>query len=600
MKYFILLTAIALLLYTRFVNLPWGLPYPFHPDERNMAVAITQFTCHLPGMQIGIQNFIDCLNPHFFAYGQMPLYLAYAMILAAHWFKSLAVSPTFQEAVISLRIISAVSSVLTFFFLVKILDNIFDSLEENRQSRSSVYRTALTYLFLIFSPVLIQFAHFGTTESVLILLYVVLVYISLKVLKNHDFLNNYLVLSGIICGLSLATKLSSLVYFALPVYCLLHDSKSIDNFFTRIIYRIVSLSRVVVTALIFGILLSPYNLIKLEDFYGSFQYESSVGLGTLNVFYTRQFFGTTPFLFQFDHIFPYALGYGVFIMSIAGFLFLPWKNRYLNLLRISFLLVFVPNAYVYAKWTRFIAPAYPIMLSLAVLFMFHFLKGIRNFLEELKSFQADKSDGVVIKSIGIIICIISIIPGLAYLSIYQTPDVRFIASDWIYKNIPNDSKILAETANVVDIPIPSPQKLESHDAAYNLHYNYVSFNFYDLDTESPLQNDLPHQIEFADYIFIPSRRIFANHTCYEIVNTEIKLQKYMDKRCQDLLKKYPLLNEYYGDLFGGKSGFIKVAEFSSYPRIELFGVKILEFPDENAEETWTVFDHPVIRIYKKV
>jgi len=42
-----------------------------------------------------------------------------------------------------------------------------------------------------------------------------------------------------------------------------------------------------------------------------------------------------------------------------------------------------------------------------------------------------------------------------------------------------------------------------------------------------------------------------------------------------------------------------VAEFNSYPKITLFGKTFIEFPDENAEETWSVFDHPVIRIYKK-
>jgi uncharacterized membrane protein (UPF0127 family) len=65
---------------------------------------------------------------------------------------------------------------------------------------------------------------------------------------------------------------------------------------------------------------------------------------------------------------------------------------------------------------------------------------------------------------------------------------------------------------------------------------------------------------------------------------------------------YALLNKYYSDLFSGDSGFELVKEFSSYPQLSF---KLLAFsfqfpfPDENAEETWTVFDHPVIRIYKR-
>ena len=32
------LLIIGLLVYSRFINLGWGLPYPMHPDERNMAM----------------------------------------------------------------------------------------------------------------------------------------------------------------------------------------------------------------------------------------------------------------------------------------------------------------------------------------------------------------------------------------------------------------------------------------------------------------------------------------------------------------------------------------------------------------------------------
>lgn len=160
-----------------------------------------------------------------------------------------------------------------------------------------------------------------------------------------------------------------------------------------------------------------------------------------------------------------------------------------------------------------------------------------------------------------------IIPGISYLHIYQNPDVRFLASKWIYENIPDNSYILSETANVIDIPVESEN--------YKVHkvYKVISFNFYDLDESPELQIELKDHIEKADYIFIPSRRIFANHP----------------------KQKYPILNKYYDDLFSGNLGFEKVAEFESYP--EIFKWK---FPDEEAEETWTVFDHPVIRIYKKI
>ena len=51
-------------------------------------------------------------------------------------------------------------------------------------------------------------------------------------------------------------------------------------------------------------------------------------------------------------------------------------------------------------------------------------------------------------------------------------------------------------------------------------------------------------------------------------------------------------------LFNGRLGFEKIKQFSSYPKLSFLRLN-LEFPDEDAEETWSVFDHPVIRIFKK-
>ena len=79
-------------------------------------------------------------------------------------------------------------------------------------------------------------------------------------------------------------------------------------------------------------------------------------------------------------------------------------------------------------------------------------------------------------------------------------------------------------------------------------------------------DQLTSHLEAANYIFVPSHRIF-------------------DSRLR-LSEKYPLNAQYYRLLFSGDLGFEKVVHFS-------------RLPDEKAEETWSVFDHPAIRIYKK-
>ena len=204
----------------------------------------------------------------------------------------------------------------------------------------------------------------------------------------------------------------------------------------------------------------------------------------------------------------------------------------------------------------------------------------------------------------VFLILISIIPGIAYLSIYTNKDVRFVASNWIYQNLKKqDSKTITETANVVDIPRPDPEAPQ--DARFQ-NYLMTSFNFYELDNERQLLPQLNNLLPETDYLSIPSRRIFYNHTCYRDFGDKnsdfrkISIEIGYDKKmCDELVKMYPNLSRYYDKFFAKEYGFREVAKFTSYPRLQFFGKTILEFPDESSEETWTVFDHPVIRIYAK-
>ena len=455
------------------------------------------------------------------------------------------------------------------------------------------------------------------------LFYALIIYFSLKLLLIKDQPLATLIYLGIFSGLALGTKTSSLLFLGVPlaILCIkiiggsrgrapanatLPASQAramVGRKTTDRIYYFCQLIVYLPITLIFFILSSPQSFLNWNDFISSMNYESAIGLGTYIPFYTRQFVGTTPIVFQILKILPYTLGWPTFILGILGFLLLPsyigkkiiypflkfwsepktydkapasrlrrvWSSfrerqiesessALFDILRFTLLLSFLPPSFFFGKWTRFIAPTFPLFSLFALLFLFHIFYSIK-----------------YKKLVGLLLLVLigMIINGIAYLSIYNSPDVRFTASNWIYKNIPEGSKILSETANVIDIPIPSPQFEEK-----TKNYLLNSFNFYDLDAVPQLQKDLSEALNMADYIIVPSRRIFANHP----------------------KDTYPYLSKYYEDLFSGILGFEKVAEFSSYPtlKFQVSSFKFqIPFPDENAEETWTVFDHPVIRIYKK-
>lgn len=536
-KRILLLACLLALFYTRFVNLSWGLPYPFHPDERNMANAVQSLSCEIS----------NCLNPHFFAYGQFPLYLSYFGIQVYHLIIKQINPINFFEATVALRSISAISSIFNVFILLAIVKLL-------SKKSSDDWLLIISLLVFTFSPGLIQFAHFGTTESLLMLFYSVIIYLSLLLINKKITLQKFFIYSSLFIGLATATKASSVI-FVLPI--IISIISTIDN----PIRKLFNLLKIGAFSLVFFVIFSPYNFIAFSDFLGSMRYESDVALGNYLPFYTRQFTGTIPLVFQFQKIFPYSLGWPILTLFILGLFFLSWKNIDNNFLRLSFLSFFLPSAFIYAKWTRFMAPVMPIMLVIAVLFLMRMLRLARN--------------NILFNFVFLLLIFSLITPGLAFLSIYTNKDIRFTASDWIFNNIPMGSYILSETANVVDLPVIDPSQEITPDIG-NWNSKYVSFNFYDLDKDAIIENDFQNHLKMAEYIFIPSRRVFYNHK-----------------------KGYPILNKYYEDLFMDKLGFKKVAEFTSYPKIEVFGKKIIEFPDEAAEETWTVFDHPVFRIYKR-
>ncbi len=549
----------AILVFTRFIGLDWGLPYPMHPDERNMVVAILEMDCSKGPL-------IECLNPHFFAYGQLPLYLGLILFQVLHLI--LRDIPIYPLATLSLRIISASFSVFTVIVLIKSI-RLFQI-----KDKLSLFTF---YLMATFTPAFIQFAHFGTTESMLIFFYIYLIYLSLKFILIPESIRSFAMGSGIILGLALGTKISSAIFVSIPVLAMLFNTfnASKNSFLQRLLTLIKGTLIFSVTTILLFLISSPFDLIAGHEFLGSMRYESDVGLGVYRAFYTRQFDYAIPLLFQSVKIFPFVLGMPIYLLFVLGFLLSPWKKEYI-FLRLQFLIFFIPTAFLYAKWTRFLVPIFPLMILFAGLMLSQLFKKVT-------------SHKFSYRSTLLAVVAVSIIPGIAYLTIYMSPDVRVTATEWINENIDNNNYILSETANVVDIPIQGNG------------YRVVSFNFYELDNDFLVHENLKMHKSLSDYVFVPSRRIFANYTCYEFEESLIKVSitGYQNDRCIELNKKYPEINKYYDELFNS-SKYELVQEFKSYPRIEIGGKTLITFSDEDAEETWTVFDHPVIRIYKHI
>ena len=349
----ILLTAAIL----RFYNLMHDAPHFFNPDERNLAGAVSQF--RLPSQPKETINCIasefispifnpsadgqisNCnLNPHFFAYGQFPLYLSFISDQVVKLFSNILpylstnnhelitnnyLSTSFPLAVFWLRFYSALSSTFTVLLVYLI-------------SKFLIHNSKfiiLAALSAAFSPGLIQAAHFGTTESLLTFFFLASVYLSIRYFDNNikyqslkkSIIHNsksgalWAILNSLVIGLALGSKLTGMFFFVPPLISLMIKisqrlRKPGKNCVIVLLGYWVIVLFLLVGSFFFFILSSPYNLAELQDFKSAvFGYEADVATGRFDAFYTRQFVNTIPILFQIEKIFPYALGLPFFILG---------------------------------------------------------------------------------------------------------------------------------------------------------------------------------------------------------------------------------------------------------------------------------------------
>ena len=101
---------------------------------------------------------------------------------------------------------------------------------------------------------------------------------------------------------------------------------------------------------------------------------------------------------------------------------------------------------------------------------------------------------------------------------------------------------------------------------------------YDTDTPEKWLRIDP-KIQNSDYIILTSNRAYGS--------------------TMKLPKRYPETIKYYQSLFNGTGNYIKVAEFTSRPCFPPSEFSWFCFDDDSSEESFTVYDHPKVMIFKK-
>lgn len=502
--------------YLRLINLNWDQGLALHPDERNIALAISRL------------NWPEQTDPAFYAYNGFPLFLAdLSSQLISHLTNDLSWQSDLGKINLITRAYSAIFALISVIFFYLIAKKIFSK------------NTVLIVTWLAATTVtLIQHAHFGVTESLLVLELLMLTWLSICFIQEKK--QRFLLAQALVLGLSLATKTSALPFAIIPVL-----SIWLVNKFSFKTVRQIGI--VLVVSFLVFYLTSPHTFHYFQQFLNTMRYEQAIASGQQKIFYTMQFIGTIPYLFQLKTLLWQTSP--LFLLIAGGGLYYFLKN--LKKYRVLWPLLLFSTIYFlyigswYAKFNRYLLPVIPALVLLA---------GVA--IEQLQHQHLQK----------FLISLMVITHGLwalAFIHIYQTEDVRLTASHWIEDNIASDSVLLHEERDV-RLPVVFSQ---------GKNYQYSLLELYPVDSQEKI-NNLSQQLSSGDYLLIASQRLYRT------------IPKSAD---------HPDTKNYYQLLFAGELGYQKITEFSSYPK--LLG---LEINDERAEETFTVFDHPHIFIFKNV
>ncbi|MBI2622656.1 MAG: glycosyltransferase family 39 protein, partial [Candidatus Levybacteria bacterium] len=273
-------------------------------------------------------SFPNQMHPDFFSYGTVTIYLIYFTKQLLQIFN---IQHLVFDSFIIGRFYSALFSTLTILLAYK-TTSIF---------LKKPWALAAASLVAL-SPGLIQQAHFATPESNLTFFLFGSLLFLLYFLQVGKV--SHLLLSSVFLGLALGVKISSLVFLVpLITGVTLHSFKKP--------LRLVSLGSVsLILVIITFAIVAPYTFLDFPAFRSNLEYEGSLAIGRIPVFYTRQFIDTIPVLFQLEKILPYALGPVLLLTGIIGFFtclfsFLKKQKSELLLFLVAFLSLFIPNAF---------------------------------------------------------------------------------------------------------------------------------------------------------------------------------------------------------------------------------------------------------------
>lgn len=557
----LVLPGLALRLY----GLNWDQGNSFQPDEREIMFHVTALS-----WPNSFAQFLDPvnspLNPHFFAYGSFPLYLLAVLgNVLTRFFPNLG---AFANLTLIGRVVNAIfdcGTILLTAWLGLLLA------DDHTPERRKAWTVALLAAALVtFTPLQLQLSHFYAVDTML-LFFVTLTILACVALVNTGAPIRWSLVVGLGYGLALATKFSAApLVVPLLVAVILRWRR--HGLFAALGVFFASMAT---TGLVFLVAM-PYALLDWPNFREQVVEQGDLARGLLDLPYVRQFAGTVPYLYEAQNILLWGMGVMLGLAALAGFVWLLWHawgritgGTWLVVLAWVITYSAIVGSF-YVKYMRYMLPVYPFLTLMAAALLVALA-----YRERLKdqSYKQFFATGLPVAAIALVLAGTAF-QGLALLNVYSQPNTRIQASRWMYSHLSPGSVLTYEQW---DDPLPVP--VDGRDPSIFVQATYPGANG-QLQTGLDLYGDDTFQ----------KAQLLAN--LLPKINCITMATDRLDKSIPRLPQRYPLTIHYYQLLFSGQLGFYLAAQFENHPN--LFGVTL---NDSNADESYSVFDHPTVRIF---
>lgn len=621
--------------YLRLTHVNWDQGWHIHPDERFLTMVLSGM--HLPQ---SLGQFFDStqspMNPSnagygFFVYGTLPLFIvriaaeiAQRINEAAHLWE---VVPGVLRGMTGYDGIQLVGRAVSGLFDVATVGLVF-VVGRRLYSRKVGLLAAAFYAFAVLP---LQQSHFFTVDTFGAFFALLTFYFAVRVAQGGEQgrhgggWGTYLAL-GASLGATLACRINLLPMAGIALLAAgirawddwdrlkaarrTGDGMLLTTLLQATLFRLLLMILVMVA--VFRVA-QPYafggtNVLDFSlapDFRSSMKSISLTIRGDADAPPIHQWANRTPFVFPWVNMVVWGMGAPLGVMAWAGWALAAWrilrgmtvradpkavKTHLLPVVWIGGMFAYHSIQFSYTM--RYYQPIYPMLVMLAAWFLWWLV-------ERAQAVQGSKSQAqgrdqrslaanlkrfvVILKPAAYVllaaVTIFTMLWGWGFLAIYRRPLSRITASEWMYDNIPDGSVVANEHW---DDPLPSGIDGKTGFKPSGYYYGLTDPNTgrregqienYGEDTVQKRER-LYQWLNEADVIVMSSNRLWGS--------------------IPRLPMRYPMTTLYYQLMAEEKLGFELAARFTSFPTI--FGIQI---DDTGAEEAFSVYDHPEVRIYRK-